>query len=381
MYRAERGLFELRRGRALYVRSAAADQATEEGAVLASVEGLGRETLERFRWLGAGYVRLVVTEHRARVLGLSPSGNTRAWSLNLNGESPTEIMRLSSAVAVRPTAPCDVREASAAEAAGLALVRLGTLLPAVVSVPADLARAGALSGWLADAGVLDVTSAEIEAMVGRPQVEVTYVSDAPVPLAEAEDARFVIFTETNGLLEHVAILIGQRQDWPDPIPVRLHSACLTGDLFGSLRCDCGEQLRGTLRLFNARKGGVLLYLAQEGRAIGLGNKFRAYALQDEGLDTIDADCTLGFGADERRYDAAVQILRKLGIERVQLVTNNPDKMRALEEGGIHVAARLPLHGRINRHNLTYVRAKVHRAGHWLGEMLAGAGDQNDTASR
>ena len=116
----------------------------------------------------------------------------------------------------------------------------------------------------------------------------------------------------------------------------------------------------------------MLYLAQEGRSIGLGNKLRAYALQQEGLDTVDADCTLGFGADERSYDAAVEILRQLQVERIQLLTNNPEKMRAVREGGIQVMDRQPLYGTLNRHNVRYVRAKVNRAGHWLGEMLSGA---------
>ena len=188
---------------------------------------------------------------------------------------------------------------------------------------------------LLDSGaVLTATTAQSMRLAANARVELTYVSDGPVPLADAEDARLLCFREANGLLEHVAIVIGTRESWPDPVPVRLHSACLTGDLFGSLRCDCGEQLRGSLRIFAASGGGILLYLAQEGRGIGLGNKLRAYLLQQEGLDTIDADGTLGFGADERRYDAAVEILRHLGIERIQLLTNNPEKVRALREGGI-----------------------------------------------
>ena len=117
---------------------------------------------------------------------------------------------------------------------------------------------------------------------------------------------------------------------------------------------------------------MLLYLSQEGRGIGLGNKLRAYALQHEGLDTVDADGTLGFGPDERRYDAAVEMLRQLRIEKVQLLTNNPEKVRAVSEGGIQVMNRQPLYGTLNRHNLLYVRAKAQRAGHWLGEMLSGA---------
>ena len=172
----------------------------------------------------------------------------------------------------------------------------------------------------------------------------------------------------------MAVLVGDRRRWPDPVPVRIHSACLTGDLFGSLRCDCGEQLRGSLRVFTASGGGVLLYLAQEGRAIGLGNKLRAYTLQQQGLDTIDADCTLGFGADERLYDAAVEMLRHLEVDRVRLLTNNPEKVRALRDGGIEVVEREALYGTLNRHNLSYVKAKASRAGHWLGDLLEGAAD-------
>jgi GTP cyclohydrolase II len=266
----------------------------------------------------------------------------------------------------------DLREASAPEVGGLTLARLGGLLPAVVSTPADPARVLELRRLLETRAILATTTAQIEAMAANVRLELTYVSGGPVPLENAEDARFLCFREANGLLEHVAVVIGNRESWPDPVPVRLHSACLTGDLFGSLRCDCGQQLRGSLRVFAASGGGVLLYLAQEGRGIGLGNKLRAYLLQQEGLDTVDADGTLGFGADERRYDAGIEILRHLGIERVQLLTNNPEKVRALREGGIHVIDRQPLFGTLNRHNLRYVTAKVHRAGHWLGEMLAGA---------
>jgi len=154
------------------------------------------------------------------------------------------------------------------------------------------------------------------------------------------------------------------------VPVRLHSACLTGDLFGSRRCDCGEQLRGSLEHFDKRGGGVLVYLAHEGRGIGLGNKIRAYRLQESGLDTVDADGVLGFGEDERSYEAAVAILRHLDVERIELLTNNPNKVGAVEAGGIEVVTRTPLYGEINRHNLKYVQAKVNRSGHWLAEMIA-----------
>lgn len=371
MHEAERGLFDLRRGRPLYVTSP--DGHGPEAAVLvATVEGLNRQTLDQLRRLDEGPVRLAVTHHRARAMGLAPDG-PRGMSVSLNGETdPDQILRLSSAMGNYAPEALDLRDASAPEVGGLTLARLGRLLPAIVSVAADPTSAPELQSLLTSGAVLAVTTAQIEAMAVNAQVELTYVSDGPVPLEEAEDARFMCFREANGLLEHVVIVIGNRESWPDPVPVRLHSACLTGDLFGSLRCDCGEQLRGSLRVFAASGGGVLLYLAQEGRGIGLGNKLRAYLLQQEGLDTVDADGTLGFGADERRYDAGIEILRYLGIERIQLLTNNPEKVRAVREGGIHVMDRQPIYGTLNRHNLQYVTAKVHRAGHWLGDMLAGA---------
>ncbi|NIP78836.1 MAG: GTP cyclohydrolase II, partial [Gemmatimonadetes bacterium] len=249
-------------------------------------------------------------------------------------------------------------------------LRLGRLLPAMLAFHLTRPHPQAVREALDHGALLRTGVDEINAFVRSAGAEVVAVSEAPVPLAEAADSRFILFREGSGLQEHVAILVGEEADWPDPVPVRLHSACLTGDLFGSLRCDCGEQLRGSMRLFAARGGGVLLYLAQEGRGIGLRNKFRAYTLQEGGLDTIDADSALGFGPDERRYDVAVRILEMLGVERIELLTNNPEKVRAMEDAGITVVRRRPLHGTLNRHNLPYVRAKVQRAGHWLGDMLS-----------
>jgi GTP cyclohydrolase II len=369
LYKAERGLFELRQGRVLCVTSEESPACT----LVAAVEGLGAERLQQLQSVG-GQLRLILTHHRAQAMGLGRhAGGSPDLSLRLAEEvTPEALMQLAAApgdmTAVRALW-LDLRPATAAESAGLALARLGRLLPAVVAVPTDRMRPQ-VEQWLSSGTVLDVASEDVRTVLAEGGIKVTHVTEAPVPLADAEHSRFVFFREGGGFLEHVAVLIGQRETWPDPVPVRLHSACLTGDLFSSLRCDCGEQLRGALRHFAARGGGVLVYLAQEGRGIGLGNKIRAYTLQEEGLDTIDADEMLGFGADERHYDAAVAILRHLGIERAQLLTNNPEKVRALTEGGIEVVDRVPLHGGINRHNLRYVQAKVDRSGHWLRDMLA-----------
>lgn len=371
MHNAERGLFDLSRGRPLLVRPP--DGEDGRAVLLAAVESLTEDSLEALTTMAGSRPHLVVTRHRAAAMRLTPGAEIGpALSLAIDpGTTARQLGEMSVGAVLDQQEPTPTFEpAGEAEAAGLALVHLARLIPAVVSVRVATPFSAALEAARSSGAILSVAADEIRALVAVADVAVHRVSEAPVPLADAVDSRFILFRETHGIGEHVAILVGRPDEWPDPVPTRLHSACLTGDLFGSLRCDCGEQLRGSLEVFRARGGGVLLYLAQEGRGIGLGNKFRAYTLQESGLDTIDADEMLGFGADERRYDIAAQILQEIGISRVELLTNNPEKVHAMEAAGINVARRSPLHGRLNRHNLRYVRAKVQRAGHWLGDMLS-----------
>ena len=147
--------------------------------------------------------------------------------------------------------------------------------------------------------------------------------------------------------------------------VRLHSQCFTGDLIGSLRCDCGDQLRGAVRQIGAAGAGIILYLAQEGRGIGLVNKLRAYTLQDQGLDTFEANEQLGFDADERHYLVAAEMLRQLGFSRIRLLTNNPEKIAALQRSGIDVVERVPHVFPANGHNARYLATKASRGGHLI----------------
>ncbi len=163
--------------------------------------------------------------------------------------------------------------------------------------------------------------------------------------------------------EHLALVLGDPAS--SPTLVRVHDECLTGDVLGSLRCDCGEQLRQAMRLIGEHGQGVLIYLAQEGRGIGLTNKIRAYALQEQGWDTVEANRRLGLLPDARAHWVAAQILRDLGIRQVRLLTNNPQKIQALEEGGIRVVERIPLRAPETPENRLYLRAKRERLGHWL----------------
>lgn len=233
--------------------------------------------------------------------------------------------------------------------AGVRLAKLGGLLPAVFAVP----------GARAD---LRVEAAAVAAYVRADALRL--VTRARLPLDGAEDTQVVAFRPAEGGPEHLALLIGD-PDLGRPVLTRLHSACLTGDVLGSLKCDCGPQLRGAVASIAAAGGGILLYLQQEGRGIGLINKLRAYALQDQGFDTVDANLRLGFASDERDFELAAAMLKLLGVASVRLLTNNPDKVAALESNGIAVTERVPHAMPANPHNAHYLDTKRIRTGHIL----------------
>ena len=185
---------------------------------------------------------------------------------------------------------------------------------------------------------------------------------AELPLKKAHNSKIIMFRNSNGREEHFAIVIGKGLSAREPL-VRLHSQCLTGDVLGSLKCDCGEQLETALSFMSQEGGGVLLYLAQEGRDIGLLNKIRAYALQDAGLDTVEANHSLGFGTDERGFQTAAQMIKLLKLNKIRLLTNNLDKVKQLSEFGIVITQRLPLSLPTNKHNENYMKVKKEKTGH------------------
>lgn len=229
-------------------------------------------------------------------------------------------------------------------AAALKLARLAGLLPAL---------------WLvgSDSGAVAIP---IEAITGAIPA-VSLVARARLPLEDMPETQIAAFRARDDGEEHVALIIGAFGGKP-PL-VRLHSECLTGDVFGSLKCDCGPQLKEALRLIAAAGGGVLVYLRQEGRGIGLGNKLRAYALQDRGFDTVESNLRLGFADDERDYEHAAAILRALGIEEARLLTNNPAKVEGLKAAGIAVVERVGHHMPTNPHNADYLSVKREKSGH------------------
>jgi GTP cyclohydrolase II len=263
--------------------------------------------------------------------------------------------------AVLPDALEPMRDTPPSAAAALALAKLARLLPAVVAAPAHDAP---------ELGLLSVGVAEILAYPTAAASSLRPVAEAAVPLDGASDARLVAFRAADGGIEHLAILVGRpdevaaRSSGKAPL-ARLHSECFTGDLLGSLRCDCGAQLRGAVRRMAEEGAGVLLYLAQEGRGIGLVNKLRAYRLQDGGLDTLDANRALGWSADERNFLVAAAMLEHLGVPRIRLLTNNPDKLAGLAACGIRVEGREAHAFPPNGVNDGYLETKARRFGHLL----------------
>ncbi|MCX4358945.1 MAG: bifunctional 3,4-dihydroxy-2-butanone-4-phosphate synthase/GTP cyclohydrolase II [Rikenellaceae bacterium] len=173
------------------------------------------------------------------------------------------------------------------------------------------------------------------------------------------------FLQVNGDIEHIALVKGEWKE-DEPVLVRMHSSCLTGDVFGSCRCDCGAQLHESMRMIDKEGKGVIVYLSQEGRGIGLMNKLHAYKLQEEGLDTVEANVKLGFAPDERDYGVGATILRELGVRNIRLLTNNPQKRAALEGYGLKIVENIPIIIKPNSHNLHYLETKERVMGHKLG---------------
>ncbi|MFP3942660.1 MAG: GTP cyclohydrolase II [Alphaproteobacteria bacterium] len=353
----ERALSDVRRGLPVLVLPRSG------GPALAAPAELAREdTIDFMAGLSHTHARLVLSHGRAATLKIrryTPEGivladrlqaeDIRALSdpsLDLNRplQGPFEALRDPPAMPLR---------------AALDLMKLAELLPAALMAPVSTPKP---RDWAHSRRLTSVTAEAIEKYHPRTAETLELMASARLPLRVQENTHILAFRSPGGGADHFALLVGD----PDPASApltRIHSQCFTGDLLGSLKCDCGAQLRLALERMGEEGSGVLLYLMQEGRGIGLVNKLRAYRLQDQGFDTVQANQRLGFGIDERAYRPAAEILKKLGFTRIRLLTNNPAKISGLEHCGVRVTERLPLITEANPHNAEYLRAKADKTGH------------------
>jgi GTP cyclohydrolase II len=339
-------LAELRRGRPIWLYH------DRLSVAFLSIEFAGPEAVEVFA--GGKPLRLLVSKERARVLGLSDHLDAEdTVVMELQGVSLEQARLMANPLLdhFAPARPSLVRAPTDAAIASCAmrLAKRAELLPALLyryAIPGE-------------GPGLDVDR------VARysPPDDLQLLATAPLPLDVDDSSRIFVFREDVGGLHHLALQLGRLETGGIPL-VRLHSECLTGDAFFSQKCDCGAQLDDAKQLI-AGDGGFLIYLREEGRKIGLVNKIRAYALQNRGLDTLDANLHIGFGADERDYLIAAEMLRQLGVSQVRLLTNNPSKAEALEAAGIAVSERLPLRTGRGPHNEAYLDTKRDRSGHSL----------------
>ena len=332
--------------------------------VAVPTETVTREQLMALRHLGPVY--LALTRERAAVLKCStavePAVLITVTDLQTNGHlvaiaDPTCDLSHPLQGPFHATLANDIQITSDGPAAILSLLKIGHLLPSAVmalvpknQLPAELQ-------------VQMTTPGAVNSLLERHSYGIRPVIETIVQLEGAEDCRVVVFRPDDGSEEHIALVIGS-PDVTKPTLVRLHSSCLTGDIMGSLRCDCGSQLKGAIQTM-AEHSGVILYLQQEGRGIGFLNKMRAYTLQHQGFDTVDANERLGFVDDERNFEPAREMLRALGIRQVRLLTNNPHKIGALDAHDIKVIERIPHRFPSNPHNAHYLATKAKRSGHYL----------------
>ncbi|MDE3059965.1 MAG: GTP cyclohydrolase II [Pseudomonadota bacterium] len=285
---------------------------------------------------------LLVSAPRAEALGLPP----QPARIDVAGMTAAEITKLANPLARQTLSAIKTAPASEADSLALALAKYASLLPALVVTGKQ--------DWLT------VKATDIKHYIAAPLTGVTETAQARLPLEGMEDVRIISFRSRHGASVHLALVMGRPGDAP---LVRIHSSCVTGDILGSLRCDCGDQLKLAMDAIRREGGGVLVYLHQEGRGIGITNKLRAYALQERGMDTYEANRQLGFEEDERDFSIAAAILKKLGIRRIRMLTNNPHKLEALKAAGVEVAERVPLVAPSGKHNHGYLDAKGKKAGH------------------
>ena len=360
----ERAISELRRGSKLVV----TDDDAGTSVILVASELIENETIDELSTLGLSRPNIILSQNRCKAIGIKKANQPCSiliqsnWTTNdiLSLCMPLTGHRIPEINGVLPERNKGIVSSC------ILLLRQARLLPAglmtiISSIPIEK-----ISEWAFSNNLIHVNISEIKSYEEMSAKSLKMSVKAKVPIAYTDNCEIIIFRPKDGGNEHFCLVFGKnRKSTSEPTLLRIHSQCITGDVLDSLKCDCGQQLKKSIKIMADADEGVLIYLAQEGRDIGLLNKLRAYTLQEKGMDTVEANEDLGFEDDERLYYPAKQILSQLNIKEVNLITNNPKKVQHLENLGISVIKRIPIKITPNKHNKKYLDTKSNKSGHLI----------------
>ena len=360
----ERVIFELKRGQQVIL----SDENNISHILLSSTETIDKKTLSFHRNLSNSYPNILLSPERCKKLNIK---SKYCCSLTLDTNwTEEQILNLAFGKTINHNFNLYgvIEENKKLIDISLKILKRGKLLPSaiysLINIPSNLS----IQEFASKRNILHLNISELEENSVNNTSKIEIIARAKLPIKKTKNAEIISFQYNNEAAEYFCILIGKvnNKNLKNFIPtVRIHSQCVTGDIFHSLKCDCGEQLERSLDIMASNNEGILIYLPQEGRNIGLTNKIRAYQLQEEGLDTVDANLTLGFQDDERSYDVAISILKKLDFYKINLITNNPNKIDELKKKGLEILKVINLKIENNEINKNYFLTKKNKAGHLI----------------
>ena len=363
----ERAISELRRGGTIVI----SDNSIGMSVLLISSELVKPDTLDTLSKTALSRPNIILSANRCKAIGIK--SNEKPCSILINNKwSVLDIMSISLPLKNHPLPKIDcviTESENGIVFASLLILRQARLLPSGLMTLINNVPIDRVVEWSFKKNLIHVNLEDILAYEKTVSDNLIMEVKANVPIAYTDKCEIILFRPKDGGNEHFCLVFGKTRFASSLINhsplVRIHSQCITGDVLDSLKCDCGQQLKQSIKLMAEADEGVLVYLAQEGRDIGLLNKLRAYALQENGMDTVQANEDLGFNDDERLYYPAKQILTQLNINQIKLITNNPKKVKHLTSLGVNVTERIAIKIKPNRHNKKYLDTKSKKSGHLL----------------
>ena len=365
----ERALSELRRGGKIVI----SDENTGVSIVLFAAELIEKGTIEEISQATLSRPSIILSSNRASAIGIKINNQPCSILVQRNW-TETDILSLCMPLIDHPKPKINgvISENNKIVSSCLLILRQARLLPAGLMSIISNVSLDDINHWSFKNDLININANDIQFYETSNSNKLTMSVKAKVPISYTDNCEIVIFRPKDGGDEHFCLIFGKTRNINNDINhdcnntlVRIHSQCITGDILESLKCDCGQQLKESIKLMANANEGLLIYLAQEGRDIGLLNKLRAYSLQENGMDTVEANEALGFNDDERLYYPAKEILSQFKINKVRLITNNPKKVEHMSNLGINVTERIPIKIDANKHNKKYLETKSKKSGHFL----------------